>query len=264
MQRIPVDSTDIVAIGYDPKSRILEIEFKEGRIYQYLDVAPDIYARFMRTDSYGQYFYAFVNGHYRYKRISQTDEAPKHESIAFVTGNTRKLHHLQRACEPFGIVVERLELPVDEVQSHDPEKIAVDKAKRAYKLAGRPVVVQDAFWNILALRGFPGAFMSYVVGWLKAEDFLKLLVGRADRTVGYTDTLVYYDGKRSKVFSMDIWGKIIDEPRGKGQSIEQIVVLDGQDKTIAEFEDDSAIDCEGSVWHDFARWYNLQRRLGKA
>lgn len=264
MQRIPVESTDIVAIGYDSKSRILEVEFKEGRMYQYLDVAPDIHARFMRTDSYGQYFYAFINGHYRYKRISQIDETPKHESIAFVTGNIRKLHDLQRACEPYGVVVEQLELPVEEVQSYDPEKIAVDKAKRAYKLAGRPVVVQDAFWNILALRGFPGAFMSYMVGWLKAEDFLALLADKSDRTIGCTDTLVYYDGKRSKVFSMDIWGKIINEPRGKGQSIEQIVVLDGQHETIAEFDKASATDRDESVWRDFAKWYNLQRRLGKA
>ncbi len=263
MRRIPVDSTDLVAIGYDPKTRVLEVEFKEGRIYQYLDVAPDIYVRFMRTDSYGQYFYAFISGHYRYERIKKSDDKLKHEALAFVTSNTRKLRDLERACEPYGITIEQVELPVDEVQSHDPEKIALDKAKRAYKLAGRPIVVNDAFWNILALRGFPGAFMSYMVGWLRAEDFLALLADKTDRTIGCTDTLVYYDGKRSKIFSMDIWGKIIDRPQGQGQSIEQIVILDGQDKTIAEAAGHSRVDTTGMIWHDFAKWYNLQRRLGK-
>src|SRR5256885_161986 len=101
-----------------------------------------------------------------------------------------------------------LRLPVDEIQGHEPQAIAMHKAKEAHKLAQRPVVVNDAFWNILALRGFPGAYMSYIVGWLKPEDFLALLKNKPDRTISCTDTLVYYDGKRSKVFSRDIWGKI--------------------------------------------------------
>jgi non-canonical purine NTP pyrophosphatase (RdgB/HAM1 family) len=267
MQRIPVDSTDIVSIGYDAKARILEIEFKENRIYQYLDVAPDIHERFMRADSYGQYFFAFINGHYRYERIDEeVDRAANYEAVAFVTNNVRKLHDLRQACSEFDIKVEQLKLPVDEIQSHDPEKIALHKAKQAYRLAGRPVVVNDAFWNILALRGFPGAFMSYIVGWLKAEDFLTLLVDKSDRTIGCTNTVVYYDGRRSKVFSRDIWGKITNEPRGEGLSIEQIVIFDGQEETIAESggaENRSTIDFKETIWCDFAKWYNLQRRLGK-
>ncbi len=267
MRRLPVESSDLVSIGYDARERLLEIEFKEGRIYQYLDVEPDVYERFTRTDSYGEYFNAHINKHYRYQRVNGAagdDKTPV--KLAVVTGNANKLRDLLEVFEPLGIEIEHLDLPVEEIQSHDTEKVAVHKAKQAYKLAGRPAVIQDTFWNILALRGFPGAYMSYVSDWFKAEDFLALMKEKTDRTVIRTHTVVYYDGKKSKVFSKDFTGVIADEARGQGESIDQVVVTAGQTLTNAELrekEGKSPIPPEESAWADFAKWYNLQRRLGK-
>lgn len=264
MQRLPVESSDIVSIGYDPKASVLEIEFKEGRVYQYFDVAPDVHERFMRADSYGEFFFAHITKHYRYKRVTTVVSAAP-STLAFVTGNLRKMRDLQTACAPYGIEVEQLDLPVEEIQSHDPAHIALSKAKQAYKLAGRPVIVNDTSWNILALRGFPGGYMSYVADWLRAEDFLALLADKKDRTVGYTDILVYYDGKRSKSFTRMEWGTIINEPRGTGVSIDRIVVLQGRTKTIAEIENEGTAGADQSqaIWDDFARWYSLQRRIAR-
>ncbi|HJQ08939.1 MAG TPA: non-canonical purine NTP pyrophosphatase [Candidatus Saccharimonadales bacterium] len=266
MQRIPVESSDLVSVGYDPKTRVLEIEFKENRLYQYLEVETDIYERFMRADSYGQYFFANINGRYRYSRVRQVgEETAKPGILAFVTGNSGKVRGLSFACEPLGIEFEQLDLPVDEIQSHDLEDIAVKKAKQAYRLAGRSVLVNDTFWGILALKGFPGAYMSYVADWFKPEDFLALLSGKNDRTVSCTDTLVYYDGQRSKVFSKTYYGKLAEEPRGNGVSIDQLVVMDGQTKTNAELtaQGRSGIPTEDGIYQEFAKWYNLQRRLRK-
>jgi non-canonical purine NTP pyrophosphatase (RdgB/HAM1 family) len=244
------------------------VEFKENRLYQYLDVEPEVYERFLSADSYGEYFFAAINKHYRYKRVAMPDgkQPAAPSAVVLVTGNASKLRNLQAACEPFGITVEQLDLPLDEIQSHDPEKIALHKAKQAYKLADHPVLVQDTFWNILALHGFPGAYMHDVADWLRPEDFLALLRDKTDRTVIRTHTLVYYDGRRSKVFSRDFSGVIADAPRGKGITIDQLVITAGQTRTNAEIlEADglSAIPIQDSVWHDFAKWYNLQRRLGK-
>jgi XTP/dITP diphosphohydrolase len=267
VQRIPVESTDIVSIGYDAKTRVLEIEFKEDRIYQYTDVAPDVYERFMHADSYGEFFFAHINKHYRYKRVNgAVKEAPISPKLAFITSNPNKLHDLQEVCKPFGIEVEQLDLPVEEIQSADVEKIALHKAKQAYKLAGRPVIVQDTSWNILALRGFPGAFMRYIAEWFKAEDFLTLMAGKTDRTIIRTHVVAYFDGKRSKLFSKNFTGTLAEEPRGNGYSIDQLVITAGQTHTNAEIreqEGKSSIPPEESVWHEFAKWYNLQRRLGK-
>ena len=267
MQRLPVESSDIVSVGYEARKRVLEIEFKEGRIYQYLDVEPDVYERFTRSDSYGEFFYSFINKHYRYKRVSgAAKQSIAPYKLAFVTGNPNKMRDLLAVFEPLGLEAEQLDLPVEEIQSHDGQKIALHKAKQAYKLAGRPVVVQDVLWNILALKGFPGAYMKYMVEWLKAEDFLALMKGKSDRTVIRTHTIAYYDGKRSKVFSKDFMGVIADTPSGQGAPIDQIVVTNGQTRTNAEIalsEGRSSIDPKESAWRDFAKWYNLQRRLGK-
>jgi XTP/dITP diphosphohydrolase len=262
MKRTPVDSSDVVSIGYDPKDRILEVEFREGRIYRYLEVPQDIYDHFLKADSHGGYFNSYINGYFRYRRVEERGAKPK--SLAFVTGNSRKFFHLQKACEELGIEIEQLEFDIDEIQSHEPEKVALHKAKAAYRLAGRPVVVNDTFWSVPALGGFPGPYMADMNKWLKVEDWLALMSGKQDRTIVSTSVLVYYDGKKTKSFKKDRWAKIIDEPRGeKGSPIEHIVVAEGFTETLSELSDQGkpSYQADDSIWHEFAKWYNMQRKL---
>jgi hypothetical protein len=134
MKRLPVESSDIVSIGYDPAARILEVEFQGNRIYQYRDVDADLYSQFLRTDSFGTFFFAHINGRYRYDKVADPI-TPANQTLAFVSGSAADLHNLQVACEPYDIEIESLELPIDEVQSDDPEDIAIKKAKQAYRLA---------------------------------------------------------------------------------------------------------------------------------
>lgn len=266
MHRIPVKSSDIASIGYDPKEQRLEIEFHGGRAYQYRGVSPELYEQFMRADSHGSFFNTFINNKFRYERI---DEGTKHDApkeLAFVTRVERKVRALQTALDPFGIVVEQLPLPVDEIQSEDAAAIAGKKAKEAYRLAQRPVVIVDTYWNILALRGFPGAYMHDVASWLRPEDFLKLMAGKPDRTVVRTDTIAYYDGKRTKLFARDHTAQLAEEPAGEGLSIDQLVIMDGQILTVAQQHraDEVPTSVTDTIWQDFAKWFHMQRRLGKA
>jgi len=56
MKRVAVDSSTIASIGYDPKRRELEVEFRDsGDVYRYFDVSPVQYADFMAADSKGSY-----------------------------------------------------------------------------------------------------------------------------------------------------------------------------------------------------------------
>ncbi|HZR29749.1 MAG TPA: KTSC domain-containing protein [Terriglobales bacterium] len=57
MKRLPVDSSALRSIGYDPKSLVLEIEYINGSVYDYYGVPPAIYQEFCEADSMG----AFVN-----------------------------------------------------------------------------------------------------------------------------------------------------------------------------------------------------------
>lgn len=266
MQRLPVESSDIVSIGYDAGEQLLEIEFNGGRVYRYFDVPQRTYDHFLKANSYGGYFNAHINGYYRYRRIDEDVKPKKYDSIAIVTGNSRKVHYLQLACSAFDITVEQLDLPVDKIQGDDPEKIAVHKAKQAYRAAQRPIVIDDKYWHITALRGFPGAYAHDVIKWLKAEDLLAMLGGKKDRSVHITDTLVYCDGKKVKVFTAARHGVITGTPyrQGKSSSLEQITILESAGETIAQMEEEGkpTFTMKSSAWYAFARWYNMQRKLG--
>ena len=90
--------------------------------------------------------------------------------------------------------------------------------------------------------------------------------GKPDRTVIRTHTVVYHDGKKTKVFSKDFMGVIAEKASGEGESIDQVVITAGQTLTNAEVrhkEGKPPISAADSAWIDFAKWYNLQRRLGK-
>lgn len=267
MQRLPVESSDIVSVGYEPAAKILEVEFRGGRVYQYRDVEPGIHVQFMRADSYGTFFFAHINGRYRYEKVnSDTDGFRGTETLALVSAGRADVHAAQVACEPYGIDIEPLELPIDEIQADDAEAIAVKKAKQAYRLARQPVVVATSFWNILALHGFPGAYADAVNRWLTSQEVLKLMEGKADRAVCLTQTIAYYDGKRSKVFQQDFWGALGLEARGQGTPIEQLVTMNGQDQTLAESSQESLTTWtapQENPWQDFAKWLRLQRRLRK-
>lgn len=70
MQRIPVSSSNISAIGYEKQSQILEISFLNGSIYQYYDFPEHLYSGLMNASSHGRYLNAYIKqGGFSYKQI---------------------------------------------------------------------------------------------------------------------------------------------------------------------------------------------------
>ena len=69
MERIPVASSMIQSVGYDHTSSILEIEFRSGKVYRYLDVPQQTHIELMSAGSKGGYFEAYIkNAGYSYER----------------------------------------------------------------------------------------------------------------------------------------------------------------------------------------------------
>ena len=175
--------------------------------------------------------------------------------ILFVTGNQRKMRDARAACEPFGITVEQLKPHIDEIQHHDPLEISRHKAAQAFALAKQPVVINDASWNIPALNGFPGGYMKDVAEWFTPQNFIDLLNGQ-DAKICCIETVIYIDGTQEKVFQEEYWGRIADQPKGTGNSIEQVAMFG--DKTIGEYHQvgELAIDPKECIWHGFVHWYS--------
>ena len=70
MERRPVASSSIVAVGYDPASRVLEIEFRKGSTYRFFDVPEFLYRGLMLAPSKGSFYNRNVEDRYRYEDIT--------------------------------------------------------------------------------------------------------------------------------------------------------------------------------------------------
>lgn len=66
MRRIPVSSSNVASIGY--AEGVIEVEFNDGSIYQYLGVNEDIYRNFINSSSKGRFVHYYLKG-YSYRRI---------------------------------------------------------------------------------------------------------------------------------------------------------------------------------------------------
>lgn len=70
MNRQKVNSSNIVSIGYDHNSQVLEIEFIGGGIYQYMNVSEDIYERLMNAGSHGRFLNDNIKEVYQWKQAA--------------------------------------------------------------------------------------------------------------------------------------------------------------------------------------------------
>ncbi len=71
MIRVPVNSTNILSIGYDNESQLLEIEFNTKRVYRYSNVPPHVYGGLMKSSSHGKYFLDHISGAFSHIEVRQ-------------------------------------------------------------------------------------------------------------------------------------------------------------------------------------------------
>ena len=70
MNRVPVSSSNLASVGYDPELRILEVEFLNRSVYQYLNVPGYVYSGLMSASSHGSYLDSHVKkAGYSYRRV---------------------------------------------------------------------------------------------------------------------------------------------------------------------------------------------------
>lgn len=69
MERQTVKSRILRSVGYNESIKILEIEFQNGLVYQYLDVPPKVYADLMYSGEIGKYFSEKVRPLFRTKQV---------------------------------------------------------------------------------------------------------------------------------------------------------------------------------------------------
>lgn len=70
MQRMPVASSNLKSVGYDPVTQTLEVEFHSGGVYQYYGVPVEEFEALMAAKSHGQYLSRYIRNVYHYRQVA--------------------------------------------------------------------------------------------------------------------------------------------------------------------------------------------------
>ena len=133
--------------------------------------------------------------------------------VTFITGNKDKAAALE-AWLGHPIAIHKLEL--DEIQSVDVRIVSEHKARQAYDILGKPVLVEDVGLSFAALNGLPGALIKWFVDTAGLTATAKLLDGFTDKRATAICIWTYFDGSNIRVIEGYQHGSIASEPRGEG------------------------------------------------
>ncbi|MFA5013443.1 MAG: RdgB/HAM1 family non-canonical purine NTP pyrophosphatase [Candidatus Paceibacterota bacterium] len=150
--------------------------------------------------------------------------------MIFITGNQNKVREFE---EILGQKLESVDLDLEEIQSIDVENVASEKAKKAFEILKKPLIVEDTGLHFEEMNGLPGALIRFFVDKLSLEQICGLV--KHDRRASAKTCIAYADKNGIKLFTGEVEGEIVKEPRGKnGFGWDPIFVPENEKKTFAE------------------------------
>ena len=135
------------------------------------------------------------------------------ERLVFVTSSEHKYREAQ---EILGRPIDRVTLDLVEPQGLDVVAVAREKARLASILLGRPVLVEDTSLELVALGGFPGPLVRWLLAAAGPAVIARMLDPFPTRDAVARCAAVVRDGEREWVGVGEALGEIVAEPRGAG------------------------------------------------
>jgi KTSC domain-containing protein len=77
-----VESTTLVAVGYDENLKRLQLEFCSRAVYLYFGVPAAVYEALLDAPSKGRYFNGTIRGRYPYRRILSSNPVRRGAEVA--------------------------------------------------------------------------------------------------------------------------------------------------------------------------------------
>ena len=179
--------------------------------------------------------------------------------LVFVTSRAEKA----REAERLGYAIERLDVDLPEPQALDPSEIVEAKARAAYALLGRPVLVEDSGLAIDAWGGFPGALVKWLEVSAGVASLARMLDAFPDRSASAVCAIAYCDGAEVVTARGTTRGAIAPAPRGaNGFGWDVLFVPDAGDRTFAEMEPEEKdrVSHRRRAWDAMAEKLSLTRR----
>lgn len=168
-----------------------------------------------------------------------------------VTGNENKWLEAERI---LGISLGRVALELEEIQAPTSRAVALEKARAAFRILGRPVVVEDAGLELAAFGGFPGPFVKYWEELGGLGSICRALDGAPTRAATAVCVLGVCGPDGAEVVEGRLDGTIARSPRGEnGFGWDAIFVPEGETRTFAEMtrEEKDARSHRRRAWETF-------------
>lgn len=134
------------------------------------------------------------------------------KEIIFCTTNEEKLLQARVTFEP-AIKILSQKIDLFEEQTLDQEKVALSKARQAFELLKKPVIVDDTGIYFKKYNNFPGVLTRFIYEALAIEGILKLV--EQDDVCYFRSIVVYKDAEREIISNGYLNGKIEKNNRGE-------------------------------------------------
>ena len=73
-RRVSLNSTALTAVSFSPESHVLEVEFRNGLIYEYLGVSCSLYEQLLAAPSKGAFLVHSIRNRFPHRRVERAGE----------------------------------------------------------------------------------------------------------------------------------------------------------------------------------------------
>jgi inosine triphosphate pyrophosphatase len=158
----------------------------------------------------------------------------KHD-LVFITGNQNKADQLVQL---LGMPVNHQKVDLDEIQSLDLREVVEHKARQAYDIIKKPVLVEDVAMTFTAFSKLPGPFIKWFEKGASLETICRMLDSFEDRSAEAHTMYGLFDGNQLHIFEGVMRGTIPKNPHGSGGfGFDSIFINEGQALTRAEMDE---------------------------
>ncbi len=168
--------------------------------------------------------------------------------FVLVTGNPGKLEEARRLV---GGELAAVAIDLPEPQSLDMMEILEAKATAAWQRVSRPLVVEETGLELLAMRGFPGPLVKWMLHAMAADGVARTALALGEPTAVARCMLLHFDGETRTVAEGETRGTLVLPPRGEsGFGWDPVFLPEGETRTYGELEgaDKDRISHRGRAW----------------
>ena len=187
--------------------------------------------------------------------------------LLLVSGNRHKEQEMSKILGEYGIKLRRRALPIQEPDLESLERVAEEKAKQAFALVKRPLIVEDTGVYFDAYKSFPGLFAKRMYLSLGFPGLLKLLEGR--KRTGHFKVAVTYIWEKSKfkTFTGKLPGTFTTRVHDRNRNVlpyEKIFIPLGKKKTLSSVsrEEKNTFSHRAIATEKFGKWFKKNNSSG--